>query len=242
MESPPDAAQRYQGHRILEAMHSAQLYAEAVFEEIRAVCPATAHDLLDFGAGDGVFLEKFIASNCHVDCVEPDPSLRQRLLQQGATVYSDVTSVRAGSYDFIYTVNVLEHIKALDETLVRIRRVMRADALMFVFVPAFNILWTSLDDEVEHVQRFTRGSLRPAFVKAGFEVLDLRYFDSLGFPAALAVRALEKIGLFRYSSGSVGFYDRYVFPISRALDRVASRAVGKNIIAVVRNPGGAQAA
>jgi SAM-dependent methyltransferase len=237
-----DAGQAYRGHRILEAMHSAQRYAEAVFEEIRAACPATARDLLDFGAGDGVFVAKFMAGNRRVDCVEPDPTLRQRLQQQGASVYSDIAAVPAGRYDFIYSVNVLEHIHALDETLAGIRRVMRAGAPMFVFVPAFNTLWTSLDDEVEHVQRFTRRSLRPALAKAGFEILDLRYFDSLGFPAALAVRALETVGLFRYSSDSVGFYDRYLFPMSRALDRVASRAVGKNIIAIVRNPDGARIA
>ena len=69
---------------------------------------------------------------------------------------------------------------------------MRPGALMFVFVPAFNILWTGLDDEVEHVQRFTRGSLRPALAKAGLEIVHLRYFDSLGFAAALLVRAPRK--------------------------------------------------
>jgi SAM-dependent methyltransferase len=240
VESPEiaEAGQAYQGHRILEAMHSAQRYAQAVFEEIRAARPATAQDLLDFGAGDGLFLAKFMAKDCRVDCVEPDASLRQRLQQQGAMVYADVAAVPAGSYDFVYTVNVLEHVHTLDETLAGLRRVMRGGALMFLFVPAFNVLWTSLDDEVQHVQRFTRRTLRPPLVKAGFEILDLHYFDSLGFPAALAVRALEKVGLFRYSSGSVGFYDHYVFPMSRALDRLAARAVGKNIVAVVRNPSG----
>src|SRR5262249_50985428 len=78
--------------------------------------------------------------------------------------------------------------------------------------------------------------LNRALSLAGFESTRFRYFDSLGFPAALAVRFLEKLGLFRYSSKSVGLYDRYVFPISRAVDRVAWGLIGKNLIAVARAP------
>jgi hypothetical protein len=41
----------------------------------------------------------------------------------------------------------------------------------------------------------------------------MRYFDSLGFLATLGVCLLEQVNLFKYGSGSVGFYDRYIsFP------------------------------
>jgi hypothetical protein len=63
----------------------------------------------------------------------------------------------------------------------------------------------------------TRKTLHRALSLAGFESIKFRYFDSLGFPAALTVRFLEKLGLFRYSSKSIGLYDRYVFPITELL-------------------------
>ena len=56
-------------------------------------------------------------------------------------------------------------------------------------------------------------------------------------PAGLGVRLLEKVGLFRYGGASVGFYDRYLFPMSRELDRVLHHVIGKNLIAVARKPG-----
>jgi SAM-dependent methyltransferase len=224
----------YQGHRILEAMRSAPRYADAVFRQICSVVPPTGSVLLDFGAGDGVFFEKFVVEGYRVDCVEPDIVLQRSLSTLGGQVYPDIFSVPSSSYDFVYSVNVIEHITVLDKTLVEVRRVMRPGASIFVFVPAFNLLWTSLDDEVGHVQRFTRKTLNRALSLAGFESIQFRYFDSLGFPAALTVRFLEKIGLFRYSSKSVGLYDRYVFPVSRAVDRVASGLIGKNLIAVAR--------
>jgi SAM-dependent methyltransferase len=222
----------YQGRRILEAMRSAPNYTEAVFQQICSNIPTARSILLDFGAGDGVFLKKFVAEGYQVDCVEPDTALRRSLSTVSGRVYADIFSIPSRSYDFVYSINVLEHIAVLDKILEEVRRVMRVGAPIFIFVPGFNLLWTSLDDEVGHLQRFTRKTLNRALSLAGFESVKFRYFDSLGFPAALGVRLLETVGLFRYSSGSVGFYDRHVFPISRTLDRAASGLVGKNLIAV----------
>ena len=65
--------------------------------------------------------------------------------------------------------------------LAELNRVLRPGGILFVFVPALDILWTSLDTEVGHVRRFTRPMLASALARAGFEVVSLRYFDFLGF-------------------------------------------------------------
>ena len=98
------------------------------------------------------------------------------------------------------------------------------------------MLWTSLDTEAGHVTRFTRSRLAAAFNKAGFQIDRIEYFDSLGFPAALGVRLMEAMGLFRYNPASVRFYDRALFPISRVLDKVFRKLLGKNLILVARKP------
>jgi hypothetical protein len=73
-----------------------------------------------------------------------------------------------------------------------------------------------------------------ALVQADFEVVSLRYFDSFGFLAALAIRLLEKFGLFEYSAGTVGLYDRRIFPISRIGDRIFGSILGKNLYCVLK--------
>ena len=73
----------YQGHRILEAMRSAPRYADAVFRQICSVAPPAGSLLLDFGAGDGVFFEKFVVEGYRVDCVEPDIALQRSLSTLG---------------------------------------------------------------------------------------------------------------------------------------------------------------
>jgi SAM-dependent methyltransferase len=226
---------QYQGLRILEAMHEAVRYNAAIFDLIKRASPPGAQTILEFGAGDGAFMLRFATEGVSVDAVEKDSGLRASLRERHARpIHDDVRMVKSESCDFIYTVNVLEHIPDLDAELSELRRVLRPNGTVFVFVPAFETLWTSLDDEVGHVRRFTRRTLGMAFRHAGFTITRIEYFDCLGFPAALAVRVLEGLGMFRYRPETVGFYDRRIFPVSRCLDMAFRHLLGKNLIALAR--------
>ena len=224
----------YTGKRILEAMHEAVNYTRAVSRLIEKAWPAGAADVLEFGAGDGAFVKQFRAAGKAVDSVEIDAGLRADLGTLGGKSFGDIREAADHSYDFIYSINVLEHIPDLVDEIRELRRVLRPDGVLFVFVPAFKLLWTSLDTEVGHVTRFTRGSLVSALREGGFQVSGVAYFDALGFPAALAVRLLESIKAFSYGGGTVGFYDSYLFPVSQILDVGFNQILGKNLVATAR--------
>jgi SAM-dependent methyltransferase len=226
----------YGGHRILEAMHQAVNYTAEISRLIETSRPLSATRILEFGAGDGVFVRKMLANGLTIDCVEPDTGLQRELAPISGKVFADITLVDSGSYDFIYTVNVVEHIAELDGSLREMHRVLNPQGTLFVFTPAFRVLWTSLDDEVGHVTRFTRRTLSSALTSTGFIVSHVQYFDALGFPAALGVRLMERLNLFRYNSKNVGFYDRHLFPTSRAMDAMFHRVLGKNVVAVAKKP------
>ena len=231
-------AARYEGVRILAAVHEAVRYNASLFDLIKQIKPKTAKRVLEFGAGDGIFIKKFQDEKIAVEGVEPDPALRGLLETSFACrTYPDVRQLDSESVDFIYSVNVLEHIEDLDSEVLELRRVLRREGSLFVFVPAFEILWTSLDDEVGHVTRFTRTSLALALRRGGFEIVQMEYFDCLGFPAALGVRMLQRLNMFRYQPESVRFYDRCIFPASRYLDRFFRHTLGKNLVAVGKKTG-----
>jgi SAM-dependent methyltransferase len=228
--------QVYGGRRILEAMHSAVRYSDAMFTDLAAAMPAGTTRILDFGAGDGTFVDRFRARGVAVECLEPDPELHEALQPRAARVYRRIGEIADSTFDFVYTINVLEHISEIEDTCAELNRITRPGGTLFVFVPAHEILWTSLDSEVGHVRRFSRSMLRTTLENAGFVIEDLRFFDSLGFAAALGVRVSQKLGLFQYDPGSVRLYDRYLFPLSRRLDRLLSGVVGKNLMAVANKP------
>ena len=100
----------YTGRRILEAMHEAVRYTRSVSNLIKQAWPVGALNVLEFGAGDGAFLKLFRTAGADVDCVEIDQNLRPTLQNLGGRVYDDIRKVPSKSYDFIYSVNVLEHL------------------------------------------------------------------------------------------------------------------------------------
>jgi hypothetical protein len=71
----------------------------------------------------------------------------------------------------------------------------------------------------------------------GFRVEDARYQDSLGAFAALAYRAFGRADGEITPSG-VRFYDRFLFPVSRACDVLAHRVGGKNLLLRATRPAG----
>src|ERR1700689_2452078 len=102
--------QTYAGHRILEAMRSAPRYADAVYRLMRSALTPGSARVLDFGAGDGMFAERMLRDGIKVGCVEPDPDNQHALAALGLPAVADIAALEEGRYDFVYTVNDLEHL------------------------------------------------------------------------------------------------------------------------------------
>ncbi len=186
--------------------------------------------LLDFGAGQGTFARLLRGRGMRVECLEIDARYRERLAADGYVVHAGLEGVADASLDGVYLLNVLEHIEDDVAALREIRTKLRPGGRVFVYVPAFQVLYSTMDRSIGHWRRYTRASLERALLGAGFSLRDARYHDSLGFLAALAYKYVgPRDG--RIAPAHVALYDRVVFPPSRAIDRLAGRFLGKNVSA-----------
>lgn len=224
----------YEGTAVLETMAEAANYnawlAGVVIAEARA---AAGGRVLDFGAGCGTTAGAVTAAGFAVDCVEPDGCLRERLRAAGLPAHAALPDDRR--YDFIYSLNVLEHVDEDRRQLRALRSALRPGGRLLLYVPAFMCLYSAFDRAVGHRRRYRRGDLCARLADAGFTVTSAAYADSLGFLAGLAYRvagprdgSLDRRGL--------TLYDRAVFPLSRRLDRVTGRLVGKNLLVTATAP------
>ncbi len=193
--------------------------------------PPDAAKVVDLGAGRGTFAEVLRARGLEVECVEPDSENQGVLREKGFRVGAGMEEHRPGSCDYVYTLNVLEHV-GNDEALVRsVLSRLRGGGRFFVFVPAFPILWSSLDDHVEHQRRYRRAPMLAMLRRTGFVVERARYADCLGFFAALLFGRAAGTGI---SPRNIWFYDRLLFPLSKFLDPILGRFFGKNLAVVCR--------
>lgn len=191
--------------------------------------------LLDFGAGNGRFAISLHDSGFELHAIESDPQLREKISAAGVTAHSALSRLSEPGFDGIYTLNVLEHIEDDEAVLKEFNRLMHPGGGLLIYVPAFHVLFSANDVRVGHVRRYRRGPLVAKIERAGFIVDEARYVDCIGFVAALVYRAVgDRDGGLEPSV--IQFYDRMLFPLSRALDRILERLLGKNLLVIAHKP------
>jgi len=222
----------YTGTENLEVMKEAVNYNRMLIDVVKRHA-RRGERVLDFGAGVGTFALPMQRDGYAVECVELDDAQRATLAAQGLTVHRTLEGIRDGSVDFVYTLNVLEHIDDDVGALRDIGRTLREDGRLLVYVPAFPVLFTPMDQRVGHLRRYRRHDLRAKVDAAGFDVLRNDYVDSLGFLATLVYRMTgSRSGAI--DRGALRAYDRYVFPMSRRLDLALRHVIGKNLLLIAR--------
>ena len=224
----------YAGRDNLEAMLEARRYNEHLLSMVRNVLHG-GEVIVDFGAGIGTFARALAAEGHSVRCVEPDPAQSALIRDAGLTAQPSLQSLPAASADVIYTFNVLEHIQNDGDTMRELYGAIKPGGLLVVYVPAFPLLFSSMDRMVGHFRRYKRGDLRSKLEAAGFEVETVRYVDSVGFAVTLLYRLLGNDDG-KIDASAVAIYDRWIFPVSVVADRVLSSFVGKNVMAIARRP------
>lgn len=173
------------------------------------------------------------ARGLEVDCVELDRENQVKLRERGFSVRAGMEEHEPESIDYVYTLNVLEHVPD-DEALIReVFSRLRSGGRVFIFVPAFPILWSRLDDYVEHQRRYRRAPMGAMLRRTGFVLGRARYADCLGFFAALFFGRNARLEL---SPRSIWIYDHLLFPVSRFLDPVLGHFFGKNLAVICRKP------
>ncbi len=223
----------YEATDNLRAMEAAVNYHE--FLRRRIVSSAGhGNKLLDFGAGLGTHAARVRdALSAEVVCIEPDEDLVQQLRHAGFEAHTSLGDVAEASIDFAYSLNVLEHIPEDEQTLRELSRRLKRGGRLYLYVPAFPLLFSAMDRKVGHQRRYRRRVLEEKVRAAGLVVESSDYVDPIGFFATLAYRLIPATdgGV---TERSVGSYDRWMFPISLRMQPLTRSFVGKNLELVAR--------
>jgi SAM-dependent methyltransferase len=111
----------------------------------------------------------------------------------GTAGAAEAIPLRAESCDLVLALDVIEHLDDDAAGLRECTRVLRGGGLLVVTVPALPSLWGAQDVVSRHRRRYTRATLREAFVRAGLSPAGVTYFNSLLFPPIAAVRWARRL-------------------------------------------------
>jgi SAM-dependent methyltransferase len=200
-------------------------------------------DVLEAGAGIGSNTRYLDTGRLgRFVCLEPDTELVGRLeeeLRGGARKYEAIRGTLESmpaqeQFDTICYVDVLEHIKDDGAELRRAAAHLRPGGRVIVLSPAHQWLFTPFDAAIGHFRRYTRTMLK-AISPKGLELESCRYLDSVGLAASAANLWFLKQSM--PTQQQLHFWDTFLVPPSRVMDRVFLHSIGKTIIAVWRKTG-----
>ena len=149
-------------------------------------------NLLDVGAGSGVF-SKMLTEEGRADraiCVDPGYAT-DFIGERRSDKVDFVRNVETVESDTVLMIDVIEHVDD-DVALIQEYAERAVPGTRFLIsVPAFQFLWSSHDEFLDHRRRYNLASLRQSVESAGLAPVELRYFFGLLFPAAAAMRLVD---------------------------------------------------
>jgi glycosyltransferase involved in cell wall biosynthesis len=223
---------------VLSSLEEADNYADWIYRLIR---PYLGAEVLEIGAGHGELTER-LRRDAHVTATD----LSKRCVDELAERFegcADVDVLQADvaafggegkKFDSVVLINVLEHIEDDVDALADLRETLKPGGRLCVFVPAFEGLYSDFDRSIGHRRRYRRSGLVTTFDRAGFEVVDARYVNTVGALAWwLFARQLGQVPTQRWS---VKVYDRLAVPLIRQLEEGRAPRFGQSLLCIGTRP------
>lgn len=222
----------------LEAMQFARRYHRWIIDEVR---PYFGKQIAEVGAGCGNLTEFLLEEPIDsITAFEPSSNMFRLLeerhqAEERVTPINDFFSRDAGGiardYDSVVYINVMEHIEDDGAEIRRAYDALKPNGHLVIYVPALAWLYSEFDRSIGHFRRYHKRDLVNAVSGAGFEVVQAKYFDSLGIIPWYVSAVLLRRSI---NSNSVALYDRLAVPVMSRVERYLPPWIGKNLLVVGR--------
>lgn len=233
---PPNATYTLGDHALRESDEYAKAKFRLTLRWLRGA-PRGAR-LANVGCGSGVFNRMAVDAGFEVDGFEPDPAAfvlaEQANPARGCTLHPLLLEQIEGSAiaDVIVMHDVLEHIPD-DENAVRcLHRLVTPGGRVILSVPALPRLFGYHDEQLAHVRRYTRRSLR-SVLEPAFQVERMRAFGFTFVPVTLYYSKWRRKPYPVASSADAGIVGRVIRSVLAVEQRVPA-PIGTSILCELR--------
>src|SRR5258708_853518 len=194
----------YEGMRRLQEYHwwwrgMAHLYTAALNRFVvnrNRSANRSDQRIIDIGCGFGANLPVLnnFGAVVGVDLsLEALQAIRERPVLGLVQARADELPFKAGSFEIVGVLAVIEHVERDDRVLSESFRFSKPGAVQLLNTSAFMVLWSHHDAANRHQRRYRAANLAALQKAAGWNVLLNSYVNVLIFPAVLVVRLVQRI-------------------------------------------------
>lgn len=199
---PPSPGQvRLEEHFAAFAELQRDFRGSSLNELIRGWIPR-GRRVLDLGCGAGGLTAELLRQGCDVtsqDYSEAMVAMCRRYLESQGLPSAGVRQggagdiVEEGAFDTVVALDVIEHIEDDHAALVSMHRALKPTGELVLSVPALSELYGPKDEAIGHFRRYDRQPLLDALRRAGFDVMQVRYWNAIGvLPVWYSVKVSKK--------------------------------------------------
>lgn len=229
------------GAEILDVISSADKFNEWMYDTIKPYCKGK---ILEVGSGIGnisafflrdkyeilltdirdVYCEKLeskfsgfqnLMGIKNVDLIDPEFDIKNENL--------------LNSFDTVFALNVIEHIKDDNLSVSNCKKLLKNNGNLIILVPAFQSLYNSFDESLEHYKRYNENSLNKLFFDNNIKIIHNQYFNLMGIFGWFISGKLQRNKTF--PSGQMRLYNSFV-PVFKIIDKIIFNKIGLSVIAI----------
>ena len=176
-----------EGQTTLEAIDKADNFNEWMYQTIKPYCKGK---VLEIGSGIGNISRYFLRDNFDITFSDIRTSYCEVLIQKFPNSniveldlidpdFDNKFSSLLGTFDTVYALNVVEHIKDDNLAISNAKKLLKHDGNIIILVPAYQALYNRFDTVLEHYRRYNEQTLNTLIAKH-FTVIHSRYFNFIG--------------------------------------------------------------
>ena len=194
-------------------------------------------NILEVGPGTGHNLKYYKNKATTITLLEINKKLARSLKKKFyknkkiKILNSNIYSIKK-KFDTIMYMDVLEHIKTDKKEIKKAINLLNPSGYLIIFVPAFQILYSNFDRDIGHVRRYRKFFFLNIAKKYKVKLIELKYFDSIGFIFAIINRLVgtnnqNNVGL------GIKIWNNFIF-LSKFFDFILKNMFGKSLLCVLK--------
>ena len=224
------------GQATLEAIDKADNFNEWMYQTIKPYCKGK---VLEIGSGIGNITRYFIRDHFDITCSDLRMSYCEVLIQKFPNSniveldlidpdFDNKFSSLLGTFDTVYALNVVEHIKDDNLAISNAKKLLKHDGNIIILVPAYQALYNRFDIVLEHYRRYNEQRLN-SLLSNHFTLIHSQYFNFIGiFGWFFSGSILKKKTV---PAGPMSLFNKLVL-LFKMVDKLLMNTAGLSVISV----------